>query len=225
MTHDRLLLLMQLGDSALPSGGYAFSNGLEAAYQTGVVTDVTSFESCLLDGLHQLRMGELPFIHSCFEPETLDESAFVDLMAEYDATQLVPAIRKSSEVLGRNWIRLIAELEGAEAVEKIMMWLTRAELPAHLTPLFAATMRASATTEEEAKLLFVHQFVRDQISAAVRLGMCGPMAAARIHRRVMPACAGLVSDALTYDKASRWMPRWDIAQCDHDHLYTRLFQN
>jgi urease accessory protein len=225
MTHDRLLLLMQLGDSALPSGGYAFSNGLEAAYQTGVVTYSAAFEACLLDELHQVRAGELPFIHSCFEPAVLDEPTFLDLMATYDAMQLVPAVRKASEVLGRNWIRLIGELEGFSAVDGYSRWITTAKLPAHLTPLFGATMRASGATEEETKLLFVHQFVRDQISAAVRLGICGPMAAARIHRRVLPACAELVSDSIPYDQASRWLPRWDIAQCDHDHLYTRLFQN
>ena len=95
----------------------------------------------------------------------------------------------------------------------------------HLVPLFGATMRASGVGEEEAKLLFVHQFIRDQVSAAVRLGVCGPMEAARIHRRVLAACDDLMEDQIPYYEASRWVPRWDIAQCHHELLYSRLFQN
>jgi urease accessory protein len=219
------LKLMQLGDSALPSGGYAFSNGLESAHKSGVVPDAEVFETCLIDQLFQLRMGELPFIHSCYTPATLDEDSFVDLAAYYDAMQLVPAIRRASVVLGRNWLRLMGQFSDSQDVGIYGEWLTQAGLSAHLTPLFGATMRATGLSEEEAKLLFCHQFVRDQVSSAVRLSIVGPMEATRIHRNVLPACDDLMQDTIPYQEASRWLPRWDIAQCQHDQLYTRLFQN
>ena len=225
MRSDRFLQLMQLGDSALPSGGYAFSSGLEAACQTGLITNAGAFEECLVDELFQHRMGELPFVHSCYTPTTLDEGFFVELVASYDAMQMVPAIRRASEVLGRNWARLIEQLEGKHVVTRFQAWIADAGLPLHLIPLFGATMRAAGVAEEEAKLLCVHQFVRDQVSAAVRLGVCGPMEAARIHRRSLPTCEDLISNPVTYHEASRWLPRWEVAQCHHEQLYTRLFQN
>ncbi len=97
MTPDRFLILMQLGDSALPSGGYAFSSGLEAACQTGLIPDSAAFEECLVDELFQVRMGELPFVHSSYTPAPIDEDHFVNLVTFYDAMQLVPAIRRASE--------------------------------------------------------------------------------------------------------------------------------
>ena len=225
MTPDRFLILMQMGDSALPSGGYAFSSGLEAACQTALVSDSGAFEECLVDELFQVRMAELPFVHSCYTPARIDEDHFVNLVTFYDAMQLVPAIRRASEVLGRNWARLIEQLEGKHVVARFQTWISEADLPTHLVPLFGATMRASGFGEEEAKLLFVHQFIRDQVSAAVRLGVCGPMEAARIHRRVLAACDDLMEDQIPYYETSRWVPRWDIAQCHHELLYSRLFQN
>ena len=208
-----------------PRAPQALSSGLEAACQTALIPDAAEFEECLIDELFQVRMGELPFVHSCYTPAAIDEDHFVSLVAFYDAMQLVPAIRRASEVLGRNWARLIEQLEGKHVVARFQTWISEADLPTHLVPLFGATMRASGVGEEEAKLLFVHQFIRDQVSAAVRLGVCGPMEAARIHRRVLAACDDLMEDQIPYYEASRWVPRWDIAQCHHELLYSRLFQN
>lgn len=224
MSSLRFLQLMQLSDSALPSGGYAFSNGLESAHKTGVVSDAAAFEASLIDQVFQVREGELPFVHSIYVMDVVSRDAFVDLVAWYDAMQLVPAIRRASEVLGRNWVRLMDQLDRQSRAIQYRDWLIEANLPIHATPLFGATMRATGATEEEAGLLFCHQFVRDQVSAAVRLSIVGPMEAMRIHRSVLDACEDGVT-GLGYEDAARWLPRWDVAQCGHDQLYTRLFQN
>ena len=63
---NRLYPLMHLADSALPAGGYAFSNGLEGAYQLGLLDVPRALEEFVHSALMAAAYGEIPFIHSCY---------------------------------------------------------------------------------------------------------------------------------------------------------------
>ena len=73
----------------------------------------------------------------------------------------------------------------------------------------------------------MYQFLRDQISAAVRLGQIGPLEAARLQKRHhKTAIRAMTSVAqVDYTCATRCAPQWDIAQGMHEYLYSRLFQS
>ncbi len=53
MKASELIRIMQFGDSALPIGAFTFSNGVEAAIQTGVVNDTNSLKSFVRTALKQ----------------------------------------------------------------------------------------------------------------------------------------------------------------------------
>jgi hypothetical protein len=55
-------LLWQLCDSAFPTGGFAHSLGLEAAWQHGEVRNRAELVSFLQASLHQLGHAALPFV-------------------------------------------------------------------------------------------------------------------------------------------------------------------
>src|SRR5258708_31155566 len=55
-------LLLQLGDSAFPVGGFAHSSGLEAAVQSGWVRDSKSIENYCVDCVRQAGSFSLPFV-------------------------------------------------------------------------------------------------------------------------------------------------------------------
>ncbi|HEY5040514.1 MAG TPA: hypothetical protein VIK53_00765, partial [Verrucomicrobiae bacterium] len=66
--------LWQLADSAFPTGGFAHSLGLEAAWQHGEVRNRTELVSFIEAGLQQLGHAALPFVMAAFdEPEKLGE--------------------------------------------------------------------------------------------------------------------------------------------------------
>jgi urease accessory protein len=48
---DDFYELMHLADSALPAGGYAFSSGLEGAYQLGLLGSPKALEEFVLSAL------------------------------------------------------------------------------------------------------------------------------------------------------------------------------
>src|SRR5947208_7672034 len=54
-------LLWQLADSAFPTGGFAHSSGLEAAWQQGEV-DATSLSAFVHDVITQAGHGVVPFV-------------------------------------------------------------------------------------------------------------------------------------------------------------------
>ena len=70
------LHLLQLGDSALPIGGYSHSWGLEAAIEQGLVRDAQSLEKWLY---HWLRdaVGPLPVTGSGFVVHVDGETAYI----------------------------------------------------------------------------------------------------------------------------------------------------
>lgn len=53
MKASELIRIMQFGDSALPIGAFTFSNGVEAAIQTGVVHDSDTLKSFVRTSLQQ----------------------------------------------------------------------------------------------------------------------------------------------------------------------------
>src|SRR6266853_826452 len=67
-------LLWQLADSAFPTGGFAHSAGLEAAWQHGEIRTATELRQWLFASLNQLACTALPFVNAAFaEPQRLTE--------------------------------------------------------------------------------------------------------------------------------------------------------
>src|SRR5689334_4011659 len=71
-------LIWQLGDSAFPTGGFAHSSGLEAAWQHGEIRARSDLLAFLRNLITQCGQGALPFVsHAHLAPGRL---------AEFDST-------------------------------------------------------------------------------------------------------------------------------------------
>jgi len=67
-------ILWQLVDSALPTGGFAHSSGLESAWQHGEVRNRTELGAFIEASVSQLGEAALPFVLAAYDrPEELDE--------------------------------------------------------------------------------------------------------------------------------------------------------
>ena len=216
---DRLYPLMHLADSALPAGGYAFSNGLEGAYQLGLLDAPGALEEFVHSALMAAAYGEIPFIHSCYTEA--DEGAVAEMLHFYDAMIAAPAMRRASLILGKNWLRLMAGLY--PEVKRVNLRRTHA----HYTVVFGLALKAAGFAQADAQQLYMFQVLRDQMSAAVRLGIVGPMEATRRQLGLYVHCEELLAEVVgrPYAQATRCVPQLDIAQSVHDDLYSRLFQS
>ena len=106
-----LLTGLRFVDSFFPSGGYAFSSGLEAAVQGGVVRNAEELSRFVVESL-TAGMGEREAVvvglaHDSFISGVLDIALTVD--RELDEMKLGREGRAASRQMGRQVIRLAAE--------------------------------------------------------------------------------------------------------------------
>src|SRR3982751_5356473 len=98
------LLILQLSDSAFPTGGFAHSGGLEAAWQCGEVRDGEALGRFLRDALWQAGRGVLPLSSAAHE----DPARLAELDARCHAFLTNVVSRRASTVQGRAFLATCA---------------------------------------------------------------------------------------------------------------------
>jgi len=213
-------LVLQLADSAFPTGGFAHSAGLEAAVQAGALG---SLEQWLAELVDQTAHGQLPFVAAVHdEPERLAE---LDALVRAMLWSQVAA--RASRAQGRALLDVAARSFGHEVLAEARARLAKQQLDGHLAPVFGFVTRALGVTRGDALATFLHLAVRGALSAAVRLGCAGPAEAQALHHRLHPVLDAALARAhtLTVDDVAQTAPLVELYQATHDQLYSRLFQS
>lgn len=213
--------MMHLADSALPVGGFAFSGGLEAVVKCGMVRTRPELIRYLKSSMQQWGRYELPFIGSFYrDPGN-------EVFLRYDRMMLTTTMRKASIAQARGWFRVLADLFPALAKYDFRKAFKDAGSAVHYLPLLTICLKKAGATEAQIKELYLFTLLRDQISAAVRLGLIGPSAAQAIQSELELDMEAVLtaSECNRMDEARRFTPMMEMAQMLHPSLYTKLFQN
>jgi urease accessory protein len=219
-----LARLLHLADSALPTGSFAYSYGLESSLTFGLVRTETEFRAYLYSFLQQAMGFEIPFITSVAQTTSDD---LEPLLLEYDAQLLTPALHRASLTQGKNWLKLLDTFYPEAGLAQLGQALAHRQLPAHFVPLFGLSLYKTGFAVADIQATYLHLALRDQLSAAIRLGFIGPMAGHRLQHDFYGIFESLLdsTDIRPYTEATRCTPLLDIAQIFHDDIYSRLFQN
>jgi urease accessory protein len=221
------LQLMQLADACFPSGGFAFSNGLESLAKLGFVKRMEDFRQYLECHLDQITAAEMPFLNSAFATALTDESGFADVVREWDAWLFLPSQRKGSLAQGQAWSRAMEEAYANPAIRGLRPWFLRETLPLHFLMIFAATLKAADVSRADGQNLLLHMALRDQLGAAVRLGLLGSLQAQKLHHEFIRVGEDhrRRREDWGHGHAVRSAPMIDLAQASHPNLYSKLFQS
>ncbi len=215
-------------DSALPAGGYAFSQGLEAAYQKKIIADEKEFENYLHSYLRQLSTAEIPYLNSCQSIfEAWDFSPLEELFLDYEATQISSSLSKGNLILGRSWIRLLKHLYKNTWIENLQQYIAQKKIPAYFTPIFGLSLLSIKIELDTIKQLFMWLNLRDQINAAIRLGILGSMSGNLLQKEIYPQLQKYldISKEMHFKEAYKSAVSIDLCQTSHHELYSKLFQN
>ncbi|MFI5297532.1 MAG: urease accessory protein UreF [Polyangiales bacterium] len=215
--------LLQLADSAFPSGGFAHSGGLEAAVQAGAVRSARELESLVHGVIWQCAISALPLVHAAHD----DSARLEELDALSDATLWSHVGKRASRTQGRAFLDAASKTWSAPSIATWRVALTERRIEGHFAPLFGAVARAVEVSREETSQAFLHAALRSILSAGVRLGVLGPYeaqamtarAASTLERALREGCARSV------DELAQPMPILELLQGTQDLLYSRLFQS
>jgi urease accessory protein len=130
-------------------------------------------------------------------------------------------MRKGSFLQGESWSRIIVRLfpilnskNGSLAKET-----------KHFLPLYCESLFNLGHTIQDANSLLFYIFVRDQISAAVRLGICGPLEGQVIQAQLLEMQTKVLKTASLPEPPIKTAARWEVCQSIHSRVYSTLFQN
>jgi urease accessory protein len=227
-------LLWQLADSAFPTGGFAHSTGLEAAWQHGEVRNRSELREWLAVSLNQISRAALPFVTAAHaEPEHLEQ---LDRLC--DAFTSNHVANRASRLQGRALLIAVGRIFPARGLQAASILNGndapkrpegRAPSPpfAHLSPVFGAVTSSLGIAHDEAVRLFVFMHLRGAIAAAVRLNIVGPMEGQAIQFQLSGQAEAVAQrgTALTLDDLAQTAPLLDLWQGAQDRLYSRLFQS
>jgi urease accessory protein len=220
------LRLLQLGDSALPIGGYSHSWGLEAAIGRGLVRDAASLEQWARSWLeHAVAPFEGVIVAAVCRAAAQQDWTAVQLANDFVRVGLTPpTLRHASRDMGQQLLAL-AEVWtwAAEAVARLRglsdEW--------HHAPVFATLTAAAGATPADAVLVYLHQAALGTIGAGVRaipIGHThGQQVLSRLHDRLRTLAQDLVDRELA--TAGSFSPAHETLCHEQGELYTRLFRS
>ncbi|WP_111412745.1 urease accessory protein UreF [Billgrantia lactosivorans] len=218
-----LLGLLQLVSPALPIGAFAFSQGLESAFELGWVKDETSLGDWLAGVLEDgPTRCELPALARLQQAWTAGDGAAV---AQWD--RWLAANRETAELaaedtrLGASLARLLGSLDLLPAGESAL------PMGAGYVTVFAWAARVRGVAPRQAMLGFAWAWLENQLAVACKALPLGHTAAQRLVERLRPALVAAVDEALALedDELGPALPGLALASALHETQYSRLFRS
>jgi urease accessory protein len=229
---SQLAALMQLTDSALPTGAFSHSFGLEAYLESGEVHDERSLLSWL-DGYLATQLTYTDAIairRACRAVPAVggpDLGGLEALDAELTAL-LVPAqIRAASLKMGRRMIEIAQESFPSEGVKAYSRAIADNRCTGHYTIAFALAGAGQGLDEETLAEAYLYSTLTSLTYNAVRAIPLGQLAGQRILatlRRKVPAAVvrSRTADRRHFGAAA---PALEIHQMRHEHQRARMFMS
>lgn len=223
LSSSGFLRLLQLSSPALPIGAFAYSQGLEAAAELGLIRDEASAQEflcgILTDGLTQLELPILSRLHAAFS--AADGAAAEHWSAFLLASRETRERREEEQHLGRALARLLAD----QGLEQARGW-QRHELVTHAT-LFALAGAHFGVAAEPLLLAYAFSWAENQVGALCRLLPMGQLAA----QRVLAVLGGMIPTTcatareLPDTELGATLPALALLSALHETQYTRLFKS
>jgi urease accessory protein len=219
------LVAMQQADSQFPSGGFAFSQGLEASVVEAQRVGPFDLSSFIAVQVRHRWMGTDRVAVARAHRLADDLPAVAAIDQEFEASSIFETLREGSR---RNGAALLTAHQrlGTRGADEYRRLVRQGRGMAHLPVVQGLVWRNVGLDEQTALAVSGYQAVASLASAAVRLGVVGAIEAQARIAAVLPlvalACAEPVADDQPFEA---FVPLTEIAVSLNHSSGQRLFSN
>jgi urease accessory protein len=220
-----LLTALQHADSFFPSGGTAFSWGLESLYNDRLVRSADDIHGFLMGQLrHRWASCDRPFLVAAHKSANdLDGVAALD--RDLEAMTLPREMREGSARAGGALLASHDRL-GTPNAGDYRQRVRDGSAPGHLPVVQGLLYAALGLDAQTAGALSAHQLSVNVVSAALRLSLISHIDAQRILTTTRPLVAELLrATPPEIAEAGVYSPATDAAVMRHEIQSARLFAN
>ena len=229
LADSALLAMLQLADSAFPSGAYTWSGGLETLLEEGIVDGPAGMAGCIRALLlGRAARGDLVALVAAHRSASLtppDLDTILEIDRRLAATKLAAEERLGSCRVGRRLAAEAARLLEESGIGAFLDAIESGATPGTAAVAFGVASAALAIPEHPAAVAAAHSQVLGVLGAAVRLGRIGHGDQQRLLRDAHETITRAVQIAQAADGRSLrpFAPGLDIAMARHEIAAGRLF--
>ena len=221
-----LLHLLQLASAALPIGAYCYSQGLEAAFERGIVHDAASARGWIVGHL-QLVMAkwEAPVCWRLMQAFAARDEDALQLWSErFLASRESAELRAETVQMGYSLTGLLGALELDDTAT--LGWL-RAQPEVALPAAYAGAAVALAIPHEAALLAMLFAWAENQVLVCVKSVPLGQVAGQRLLLSLGPEleAAARFAQSVLDDDMSNLAPGLALLSMQHEAQYSRLYRS
>jgi len=227
---DTLSLIQGLRfvDSFFPSGGFAFSSGLESAVKCGAIEngkDLAGYvEDLLVHGVGKREAAATATAHLAAATDRLDLALTVD--RQLDELKLSRESRLASRQIGRQVMKGAAgQNDENRVVKEFRRAIDEGRTPGHVPVAIGLTLAGCGWSRQDTVAAFLYQTAQGFVSAAMKLLPVGQQEGQQLLNDWAPLMTELSRRAKPHANLMSWSPVQDIYAMRHARLESRLFRS
>lgn len=219
---------MQLCSANLPTGAYAFSQGLETATEEAWLKNVDdTYDWLTLQLRYNLGYTDLPLLIRMLNAlQNKDHSALQQLNAIALSLRETKEFRLNDVATGQALMRVLKGLK-ADADKAALDEFLQTESEISFISAFAIASYQWQIKQQDACLGYAWSWLENQVAAATKLVPLGQTESQQLLERLQPSILTVIELAndCDDDELGASLPLLSVASCWHEHQYSRLFRS
>ena len=225
---NEITALMQLASPALPIGGYSYSQGLEAAIDSGLVKDASTAEAWIKDVfLGVFARSEAPLWLLCYEAWASKDIDEVNNLNEYFlVSRETSELRSETEQMGWSLMQIAQSLGwGGDSLSNLAAINPLSLLAAHSYACFHLNIQS-----KNGLAAYAFSWIENQVAASLKAIPLGQVSGQQALTKIRLLVPEMVEEAEKRAKSGLSMidnfsPMLAILSSRHETQYSRLFRS